>query len=78
MLHEFVSLREGEFGEDAPDDLLTIDMNRVESAYSGSVGRSTGNTCIVMYSNDCYTLRIPYEEFVDIWKTCVDPININQ
>jgi len=78
MLHEFITMRVNDYDNLVEDQPATILMDNVESVYVGTVGVSDGKTIIVMKSGDSFTTRMPYADVIDIWKTCVEPININQ
>lgn len=78
MLQEFTVIVEGKFEEELPDSKSMIDMNRIEAAYAGQVGREVGKTIVMLQSGNSVCVCMSYLEFADIWRTCVEPININQ
>jgi hypothetical protein len=73
-----MSLREDDYQKEVPDEPVTILMENVESVYIGTAGRAAGMTVICMKSGDSFTLRDQYKDIVEIWRTCIEPININQ
>jgi hypothetical protein len=77
MLQEFRVPR-GEEYEGHEDSCILIDMDMVEYAYPGILEGETNLTAICMRSGNFLTIRMKCNEFFDIWRTCIEPINLNK
>lgn len=78
ILKEFNLLRGEEYlaMDDSP---VLIKMDRIEVAYPCTDGTSDELLCtrITTYSGENFSLRIGYNEFIEIWNTCIEPLTLN-
>jgi len=75
MIQEFRIYRSNEEEE---QDLITpcsILMDQISSAYPGI--EEPDATCIRLKCGTSYILDIPYNDFMSIWRACIDKLDIN-
>lgn len=77
MLYEFDMVRGGEY-ELKQDCKVMIEMSCIEFCYPGVLEGEEDWTVICSKGGGIFTVNMPYNSVIEIWRTCIEPININQ
>ncbi len=77
MIQHFKLLRENsDIDMPLPDSDISILMTEVVACFQALKEGSEGCTVISLKSGEEFVLRILYEEFLSVWTTCTEQIDI--
>ncbi len=74
MIHEFEVLTENPHTEEKLWSAFSVDMSAISCCWSYI--EDPNSTCVSIKGSD-FVLRIRYNDFVSIWRTCVEDLNIS-
>lgn len=74
MIQEFDVLVEKEHTNDKEWTPIAVEMSCVKACWAWADDSEC--TCVNIGGSD-FVLRVMYKDFVDIWRTCTENINLN-